>query len=125
MRFLLVCLLALIATTVFAVPPEIPDVDPIAALVELVKNFKDLGTLPLAMSVIVIAVQVIKKYFINSKYAFLLVTVLSLAYGGAHAMVNGAGLSSALVLVLITQGGAIAIYEAIKALWKPVQAALK
>ncbi len=107
----------LISTLAFAqgVPP-VPDVDPLAKLVELLTHFQTMSPIAIGLAVVVIGTQALKKFFPNWPYNRLTVSVLSVLYGLGQALLGGASWTSAGVLVLITGGGAVAIYEAWKGL---------
>ena len=100
----------------FAQIEPIPDVDPLAKLLELILNFKTMSPLAIGMVVIVIGTQLLKKLLPAWPYNRLTVAILSSLYGIVFAFSQGITWSNALVMVLITGGGAIAIYEAWKGL---------
>lgn len=102
---------------------EVPDVDPITAIMEIIANFGIMSPLALASAGIVAVVQVLKKFLPEFKYKRFLVVVLGVAYGVVQSSLSGLGLVEALVLALITSGGAVAIYEALKPLLQAMKRA--
>lgn len=101
--------------------PSVPEVDPLTAIVELVKNYKGMSPLAIGMALVVLLMQILKMFFKDSfKYKRLAVTILSVIYAGLLALTQGLGIGEMLVTVLLTGGGAVAIYEAIKGLKKLV-----
>jgi hypothetical protein len=96
---------------------DVPVVDPLLALIELVKNWRAAGPVAAGMTLVTILVQVLKM-FPDFKYNRIAVTVLSVAYAGFFHVAAGLSIVNALVMALITGGGAIAIYEAFKGLSK-------
>jgi len=98
----------------------LPEVDPLSALIELVKNWQAVGLLGGAMTLIVVVVQVLKKSFIDAKYSPLIVTVLSVLYSIGHYVAGGMSAVNAVITAVITGGGAVAIYEAYKNIKKVV-----
>jgi hypothetical protein len=113
-------LLASFSITLFSQTPggiEVPSVDPLFALIELIKNWRAVGPVAAGMTLVTILVQ-LAKLFPDFKYSRLAVTVLSVAYAGFFHVAAGLSVVNALVMALITGGGAIAIYEAFKGLGK-------
>ncbi len=105
------CLMPLMA---FADLPVVPDGDPLAALLALIANWKSSAPLALGMGVVALLTQVFKKFFPAFPYTRVVVTVLACAYGVLAGVVQGLPLLSVVVTVLISGGGAVAIYEAAK-----------
>ena len=93
-----------------------PDGDPLATLLQMLMNWQALSPLAIGASVIVIVMQVMKKYVGDFNFKRLLVTLLGVVWGVVTARMNGLGLLEALVAALITSGGAVALYEAVKPL---------
>lgn len=94
--------------------PVIPDGDPLSSLLALIMNWKAAGPIALASSVVVVLVQVLKSSLGSFQYKRLAVVILSCAYGVLQGITSGLSLFQALVLALVTSGGAIALYESIK-----------
>jgi hypothetical protein len=75
-----------------------------------------MSPLAIGAAAVVVLTQAIKKFWPNWPYNRLTVSVLSVIYGIVYALMNGANFLNASVLVLITGGGAVAVYEALKGL---------
>lgn len=106
----------LISILVFAQAGQIPDGDPLKALVDLITNWQTMSPIAIGLAVVVIGTQALKKFAPDWPYNRLTVSLLSVIYGVVTAVTGGASWTSAAVLVLITGGGAVAIYEALKGL---------
>lgn len=96
---------------------DVPTVDPLFALIELIKNWKAAGPVAVGMTLVTILVQLLK-LVPEFKYNRIAVTVLSVVYASLFHLAAGLSIVNALVMALITGGGAIAIYEAFKGLSK-------
>ena len=108
--------LAVFGVCLFA-EASVPEGDPLASLIALISNFKAMSPIAIGIGVVTIAVQALKAFVGESfKYKRLSVTVLGVVYGVLVSVSNGMGILEALVLGLLTSGGAVAIYEAIKGL---------
>lgn len=92
----------------------VPDGDPLQMLLNLVTNFKTLGPLGAGILFVTILTQVLKKYFPNFEYYRLAVTALAVIYSVLVSLTQGLSFVNALVMALITGGGAVALYEAAK-----------
>lgn len=108
--------LALALWPLISLAAEVPEVNALQALVDLITNWKALTPLGIGSAVIVIVVQLLKQFFPSSNVVRLVVVVLGVAYGVLTSLLNGMGIIEALVLGIITSGGAVAIYEAVKPL---------
>jgi hypothetical protein len=95
-----------------------PDVDPLPALLDLIKNWKATGWLGIGMTLIVILVQLLKTVAQGFKYSGLAVVFLSVVYAALIQYSQGVGVWSALISAFIVGGGAVAIYEAYKGIGK-------
>ena len=111
-------------TILVAAGVEVLEGDPLAAILELVLNFKSMAPLALASAVIVFLVQAGRKFFPSSGVRKAVVTVLSVAYVIIQNVLSGGlGWVESGVLVLFTMGGATMIYNyAIKPLLKKAPA---
>jgi hypothetical protein len=89
----------------------VPDVNPLEAILSLLTNFKSMGPLAIASLSITIVVQSLKQFLPDSKAKKLAVLLLSLAYGVIAKIMLGTSWPEALVLVMLSGGGATAIYE--------------
>lgn len=94
--------------------PPVPEGDPLASLLNLVLNWKAAGPIAIASSLVVVLVQLLKNYAGAFEYKRTAVVALSCIYGVLQALVSGLGLVEAIVLALVTSGGAMALYESIK-----------
>lgn len=94
--------------------PGVPDVDPLAQLLLLIRDWKAMGPLALGMGVVILLVQGVKRFAPGFKYSRLAVTVMSCLYGIGLAVMGGSTWLEASISVLIVGGGAVAIYEAFK-----------
>lgn len=90
---------------------DIPDSDPLSVLLALVQNAKTLAPLSIASLVIMFIVQVFKKLFPNFLYTRFVVVIGGVIYGVIHQLLTGLSLVNSLAFILITSGGAVAIYE--------------
>jgi hypothetical protein len=104
-------------------PFPIPDVDPLAQLLLLVANWKAMGPLALGMGLVVLSVQILKRFAAGFKYSRVAVTMLSVLYGVLLSVQSGMSFMNACLAVVITGGGAVAIYEAWKGISKSLEGA--
>jgi hypothetical protein len=111
-EFGLLVLLSLIPLTAFAT--DVPDADLFGEILKLL-NLKNLGVVGAGLSIIVIAMQVLKKFLGDFPYKRVVVVVLGVAYGVFQSLAGGLGVVEALVAVLVSAGGAMKIYDAIVA----------
>lgn len=110
--------LSLITFAAFGQDFPVPDVDPLPALFELIKNWKTVGWLGAGMTLIVIAVQLLKTVGQNFKYSRFAVTVLSVLYAALVKYQEKLSIWDAIITTVIVGGGAVAIYEAWKGISK-------
>lgn len=96
----------------------IPDVDPLAQLLLLIRDWKAMGPLALGMAITVFLVQVVKRFAPGFQYSRLAVTVLSVVYAVLLAVSSGRTWLESAIAVIVVGGGAIAIYEAFKGIKK-------
>jgi hypothetical protein len=107
--------LLVLCTAAFADVAPIPDGDIGQVIVQLLTNWKSLSPLALGMAAVVISAQIIKAYVGDGfKYKRLLNLFLACLYGIGLAIQSGMGWLPALVSILVTGGGAAALYEALK-----------
>lgn len=100
---------------------EVPEVDPAKAIVELVTNWKTMSPVAIGSMIILILVQILKsslfgQFFKHLEWKRLLITILGVIYGILYLVSTGTSWLSAAVIGLISAGGAVAIYEAVKPL---------
>lgn len=99
-------------------PFPVPGVDPLAELMLLIRDWKAMSPLALTIGIVILTVQMIKSFAPGFKYTRLAVTICSVIYGVLLSVQQGMSWQNALVVVVITGGGAVAIYEAWKGLSK-------
>jgi hypothetical protein len=102
----------------FAQISEVPNVDPLAQLLLLIRDWQAMGPLALGMAVVIFLVQVIKRFAPGFRYSRTVVTILSVAYALLMSVSTGSTWLEAGIAVLIVGGGAVAIYEAFKGMGK-------
>jgi len=99
---------------------EVPEGDPLAALLNLVLNFKAMGPVAIGSLATTIIVQSLRKFLPSSIARKGAVVGLGVLYAVLQSIIGGLGILDALVLVLLTSGGAVALYEwVIKPIIKP------
>lgn len=105
---------ALICGVAFA--QEVPSVDPLQALADLVLNFKSMSPIGIGMALIAILTQLTKvvPFFAGWKYTRFMVVALGQLYAIGYMVSTGSSWLNAAVMGLIASGGAVAIYEAFK-----------
>lgn len=96
---------------------EVPEGDAFQSLLALILNWNSLAPLAIGSGLIVILVQAMKQ-FVGDGFIYkrTLVVFLGVVYSVLLSMQQGLGLVESLVVALITSGGAVAIYEALKPL---------
>ena len=105
---------ALLLLPAVAFGVDVPDVDPLVELLKLIQTWGAAGPLVIGASVITIVVQALKKFAPDFQYKRLLVVFLSCVYSVILSLSGGVDIASSLVMVLVTSGGAMALYEAFK-----------
>lgn len=113
---------AFAALALFASPIDVPDGDPLVALINLLLNFKASGPLVIAATVVTIVVQGVKRFAPDFKYTLGVTIFGGVVYGVCQALLSGLGLVESLVFIFVTSGGATVIYEY---LTKPVKTAIQ
>ncbi len=108
-------LFALIALPVlaFADGIDVPSGEPLSLLFSLLQNFKVWAPLVTGSTVIVIVMEVLKRFAGDFKYKRVVVASLGSLYAVIQALLSGSDIFSAIGLALFTYGGAFAIYEGI------------
>lgn len=100
----------------------VPEGDPLQSLIGLISQWSTLSPIALGISVIVVLVQAAKAFLGESfKFKRIIITGLGVAYGVGVSLQNGMPIFDALILGLLTSGGAVAIYEALKPLLKTLK----
>lgn len=94
-------------------PPEltVPEGDPLAALLNLILNFKAMSPLVIGSAVVTILVQSLKKFLPSGNVVRAVVTGLSVIWAVLQSLIGGLSILDASVMVFLTMGGAVAIYE--------------
>jgi hypothetical protein len=118
MKFLIV-LFCMTVATAFAVEASVPEINPLTALGELVLNYNGLSSMAKGILFVNILVQVVKQTS-DFQHKRLLVVLFSVVYGVLEYMSAGGNFVSAFVAVLISGGGAMALYEVAKPLLKNI-----
>lgn len=93
---------------------EIPDVDPLAAFLELTQNWGAWSPVARAIGIVVLGVQLVKKVFPGFKYLRVVVVLGGILVGVLQSIASGMDIMGAVIFVMFTSGGAIAIYELFK-----------
>jgi len=96
--------------------------EPTTTLLDLIKNWKEMTPLGIGMGLVSMLVQALKSdklggLFKNFKYKRTLIVILGQIYAIGLMVVQGSSWISAIITGLISSGGAVAIYEAIKPLF--------
>jgi hypothetical protein len=112
-KYLAFALLLLLPCLAFA-DIVVPDVDPLTELLQLITQWASLAPLIRASLGIVVVVQVFKKFVPNFKYLNIVVVLGGVLYGFLQSLASGLSLVNALTFVLLTSGGAVAIYGLLK-----------
>lgn len=125
LKFLMLPLLMVIPMIAFgqdsSEPVSIEEV--LKSIIELVKNYKGMGGIALAGSVIAVIIQLLKtsllSSFFKSESSKLLKRLIVMVLGTAMSMIAmvgaGSGWIDAILTGLISSGAAVSIYEAFKA----------
>lgn len=111
---------------VLAIAQDLPaDINAGKIFLDLVKNWKDLGGLGIGSSFVLLSVWFLKtemagEFFKKLKPGIkrLLILVLGQVYSLLFMLKSGVPLMEALMLGLVSSGGAVGIYEALKPLFK-------
>ncbi len=93
-----------------------PEVDPLATILALFQNWAAMSPLVLGSTLIALTVQLLKMFVGDFEYKRIVIAGLGVVYGVITALLGGYSVFDALVAALITSGGAVAMYEAIKPL---------
>lgn len=110
------------------VKAEIPEGDPIASLVKLITDWKSMSPIALGIALVILLVQISKAGWIESLFKLFgwshvlewkraIVTISGVVYGVLYLINTGSHWLSALAVAVLSSGGAVAIYEAIKPLF--------
>lgn len=97
----------------------VPDVNALEKLGELVLNWSTMSDLSKGVLFVLILVQVLKQS-VDFPYKRLAVVFLSILYGAGQLILGGESALSATMAVLVSGGGAIALYEALKPILKKI-----
>lgn len=100
-----------LCSALFGSPIDVPDGDPLVALIHLVMNFKASGPLVIAATVVTILVQGVKRFVPDFKYTLGVTIFGGVLYGILQSLQSGLSLAESLVFIFITSGGATVIYE--------------
>lgn len=117
-KFLIFVPMLLVTALVWAADLEVPEGDPTQSLLALILSWKSLGGVGIASGLISVVVQSLRKFLPSSGVKKAVVVTLGVVYAVLQMVLGGGGIMDALVTVLLTSGGAVAIYEwAIKPLF--------
>ncbi len=90
---------------------DVPVVEPLGALLALITSFSAMSPIAIASAVIVILVQLMNKFLTTSVAKKGAVVALGVVYALVQKVMGGMGWLDAAALVMLTSGGAVAIYE--------------
>lgn len=118
--FILVfCMIFAAMSTALAVEGSVPEINPLLALGELILNYNGLSSMAKGILFVNILVQVVKQAS-DFEHKRLLVVLFSVVYGVLEYMSAGGSFVSAFVAILVSGGGAMALYEVAKPLLKNI-----
>jgi len=109
----------LMVSAVAQVGPSVPEVNVLEQLGQLVIGWSALGAIAKASAFVLITVQVMKQA--SFKYKRIAVIVMSIVYGVLQLVIGGESPVAASMAVLVSGGGAVALYNALKPLLKKVK----
>jgi hypothetical protein len=89
----------------------VPDADPLSTLLGLIAKWSSVSPLVLASSVVVIITQAVKKFVPGFAYTKIVVVVGGIIYGVIQSLITGMTFINAVVFVMLTSGGAMALYD--------------
>lgn len=115
MTKLLIASMALVSGVAMA-SIVVPDGDALQLLLQLLTQWSSLSPLAIGSILIVIAMQVLKMFAGDFKFKRLAVVLLGCIYAVIQSRIQGLDIGNAVVLMLISSGGAVALFEAIKPL---------
>jgi peptidoglycan/LPS O-acetylase OafA/YrhL len=105
----------LISAVAWAGPFDIPDKEVLSSVVEFLFNFKTWGLVLSGMALIVIIMNVLNKYVGEFPLKQVVAVLLGVAYGVFGLLAGGSSVGEAVFSALVSSGGAMKIYDAIKA----------
>lgn len=111
---------AVFFTSIALAQPTVPEINPLTAIGELIMNWGGMSDLAKGVLFVNIMVQVIKQA-VDFQYKRTLVVVFSVIYGIAQMVMGGESAMGATVAVLVSGGGAMALYEVLKPLLKKIK----
>lgn len=120
-----VAFICFFSMTAFGQVVDVPPFDAFQVMLDLIKNWSTMTPLAVGMSLVIVIVQLLKKFAVDFKYSRLAVTVLSVLYSVLLSYTNGLNWLDAAISALIVGGGAVAIYEAFKGMNKLVESKSK
>lgn len=95
---------------------EVPEGDALQLLLQLLGQWNSLSALAIGSILIVIAMQALKQFAGDFKFKRVAVVLLGCVYAVIQSRIQGLELGNAVVLMLFSSGGAVALFEAIKPL---------
>lgn len=111
MKAFAVLTIMLVATVLLAEGIDVPEGDPLQALLGLITSWSAMSPIMIGSAIVTIVVQSVRKFLPSSKARKAVVVLGGVVWAVLQALINGLGLVEALVMVLLTMGGAVAIYE--------------
>ena len=90
---------------------EVPPGDPLQSLLALIMNWKASTPIVIGIGLISVIVQSLKAFLPSSAVRKAVVVALGVAYALLQAVIGGIGWMEAAVMILLTSGGAVALYE--------------
>jgi len=112
MKHIIVTLVVFSSVVLIAAGIEAPEGDPLASLLALITNWKASTPVVLGSAVVAFVVQAARKFLPSGAVRKGLVVVGGVVWAVFQSMINdGMGWLDGAIMVLLTMGGAVAIYE--------------
>jgi hypothetical protein len=104
-------LVLFVSLIVFAEALEVPEGDPLASALALWTQWKTATPIAIGSLIITFVVQALKEFLPSSGVTRVVVVLGGVGYTILQKIMTGMGWAEALVMVLLTMGGAVLIYE--------------
>lgn len=117
MKWLCLLMVSMLTFAAFALAEigPIPEMDPVVLVMKLASEWKVLGPIGAGILIVMLITQAVKALVPEDfKYKRLLALILAMVYMVLVAISSGLGIGAAILGVLLTSGGAMALYEALK-----------
>jgi hypothetical protein len=108
-----VLLTHILLNTAMAAGIIVPEVNPFETLAELISNWGSMSGLAKGMVFVLVTVQIVKQAS-DFQHKRLVVLLASIMYGIGQLVMAGQSVSASIIAVLVSGGGAMALYEFIK-----------